>query len=659
MVRPIAAPTWNKWWTGSQATCDEQIRDFEFARAQASLKSTTGSTIALAESAYRLAELLHAAGDDRAVDYWARTIAWTDVAAKATADCRCRSIRPSQCSACEYGSCRTVRVRQSAIIRTITCGPGYGRLDPSSHLLINGSTQTYVIPIAHQGFAWNKDDFDRLLVFEPPRDAPGNVSGQGVPLVVLTPDRTRVQSTKLANGLRNEDNPCGEDQCHTNQCSSEQCGDPCATFLTSEIPFAATALLNLPASLFDSSQARSVSNGEPANAASFTFVNPLALDATGGSGRIAQSPAMPLIYARQHSQYNPLAAFLSGDNGIDEPRLVFLEPYQAGKTPLILVHGLLSNPAAFLDVADVVRADPVLRSRYQIWVFRYPTGDDFLESAAALRQQLATAFACRHQASPTQVKNPLNDPTQQAVVVGHSMGGLVAKLQVTDSGDRLWRAISNVPLEQLRGPPATLANFRRSFFFRANPHIGRIVYIATPHQGSPWASTGIGRLGAGLARSGTRERADFEAIRTDNPGALKGGFDESFPSSVDLLRPDSSLLLRLSYTASAQGVRVHSIVGNLCRLPRAGPSDGVVPMDSAFRSEAESTAVVDATHTLILRSPEAQQELLRILRLHLERHTLNKNLLPRLLPWPQAIWPPTISISWSACHPQPFFQSFQ
>ena len=76
---------------------------------------------------------------------------------------------------------------------------------------------------------------------------------------------------------------------------------------------------------------------------------------------------------------------------------------------------------------------------------------------------------------------------------------------------------------------------------------------------------------------------------------------------MDLLRLDCKLLLRLSYTASAPGVRVHSIIGDYCRLPRAGPSDEVVPVDSAYRAEAESTAIVDATHTLILRSPDAQK----------------------------------------------------
>ncbi len=487
--------------------------------------------------------------------------------------------------------------------------------------MINGSQHTYFIPIDRQGFAWDKQDFDRLLVFEPPRDAPGNVCGRGVPIVVLTPARAEGQlagsACKIVHGAfgSNQD-PCGSNQDADG--SSAVSGAVSDAFTPASAPFAATAVIKLSPALFDDCHQPGLPPAELANFASFTLVNPLAGDELDGSPRLAQSPAMPLIYAREQSQYNPVTAFLSGDNGVDEPRLFFLEPYQSEKIPLIFVHGLLSNPAAFLDMADIVRADPMLRRRYQIWVFRYPTGDDFLESGAALRRQLAAAFACRNPGHAGCEQTHENQTAHQAVIVGHSMGGLVAKLQVTDSGDRMWRAISNVPLEQRQGPPATLANLRRSFFFEANPNIGRVVYIATPHQGAPWAARLVGRMGATLARRSTRERTDYEAISLANPGALKGGYDETFPSSVDLLQPDSRLLLRLSYTASAPGVRVNSIIGDCCHLPRSGPSDQVVPVDSAYRSEAESTTIVDATHTLILRSPAAQQELLRILRVHLE-----------------------------------------
>jgi pimeloyl-ACP methyl ester carboxylesterase len=392
----------------------------------------------------------------------------------------------------------------------------------------------------------------------------------------------------------------------------------CDSFLRSQTPFAATALVHVPVSLFQETASSNYKLLGGLEAASVSLFNPLAIDPNDGCYGIAQSPAMALFYARENSQYNPITAFVNGGNRVDRPELRFLEPYQADKIPLILVHGLISNPVTFLEMADAVRADPLLRRRYQIWVFRYPTGDEFLESAAILRQRLADAFAC-HCDGPRQLS--LMNTHQRAVIVGHSMGGLLSKLQVTDSGDRLWRSVANVPLEQLRGQPKDIEDFRKLFYFSANPNIGRVVYIATPHQGSPWASRCIGRLASTLAGNRENEQQDYQDITRNNPGVFSGTFSDSLPSSVDLLRPSSRLLQALASTPSSPNVIVNSIIGDHYPLPRAGPSDGVVPVDSAFRIEAETTTIVNATHTSILRSNEAQQSLLGILRMHLSTPT--------------------------------------
>ncbi|WP_145094994.1 esterase/lipase family protein [Rosistilla carotiformis] len=542
----------------------------------------------MGEKAYAVAERLHLQKDRRAIDYWAQTIAWLDDAQRHTGLFHRND-----------SNTRIAGVRKSAMIRILSCGQTYGRLDPSSHLTLHGANGDVRIPIVHQGFAWRQSDFQRLDVFEPPASAVGNICGRGVPLVVFT-------SGKACR-------PTACDSC--SQCDGgDSAHSRCGSFLDPQLPFAATALINLPTSIF---QPQSGCDGgifgdQPA--ASLTLVNPLANETLDAYRGIAKSPAMPLFYARQNSQFKPLAAFMGGDNGIDRPELKFLEPYQADKIPLILVHGLLSNPATFLEVADAVRADTQLAHRYQIWVFRYPTGDEFLASTAMLRQQLAAAFAC-HSNDAVEIGQR---PAQRAVIVGHSLGGLVAKLQVTDSGDRLWRSIANVPLEQLRASPEEIAKLRRSFFFRADPNIGRVVYIATPHQGSPWASRCIGRIGSSLAGSRTRDRQNFQRLTAANPGVFSGEFSDSSPSSVDLLRPTSQLLQALAATPSSRRVVIDSIIGDKLPLPRSGPSDLVVPVASAYRKEAESTAIVDATHTTILRSNATHQVLLKILRSHLD-----------------------------------------
>ncbi|TWU45885.1 hypothetical protein Q31b_10610 [Novipirellula aureliae] len=616
IAKAASAACWYDWWLPSNRHCTDGIDDFEAIRLQVSINPTAGSAAVLGEKAYALAESLHADGDDRAIDYWARSIAWMDDALRYHGGGRCHSIGGTHCGSDDDPMVRASQIRQSAMTRILTCGQAYGRLDPASHLLINGWSQTFRIPITHQGFAWDRNDFDRVLVFNPPLGALGNVCGRGVPMVVLTPDKSREQSPKSICDCVDVDG---------------QTATGCHRFLKSRTPFAATALIHLPVSLFEDSTSSDNELCDGADVPSVTFVNSLAIDPNEPNDRcntIAQSPAMPLMYAREASQYNPIAAFVSGDNGVDRPELRFLEPYQADKIPLILVHGLISDPATFLKMADAVRADPLLRTRYQIWVFRYPTGDDFLESAAVLREQLAIAFACHGDRAGEGDRVGGGDHAERnlaqnrAVIVGHSLGGLLSKLQVTDSGDRLWQSIADAPLEQLRGPPNTIANLRRSFFCNANPNIGRVIYIATPHQGSPWASRCIGRLASSLVDARKKENQDYREIFANNPGIFSGAFSDASPTSIDLLRPSSRLLQSLASTPSSPDVAVNSIIGDHCRLPRSGPSDGVVAVDSAYRSEAESTTIVDATHTSILRSADAQQELRRILRLHLSMPTV-------------------------------------
>ena len=63
------------------------------------------------------------------------------------------------------------------------------------------------------------------------------------------------------------------------------------------------------------------------------------------------------------------------------------------RAPIIFIHGLLSDPLTWADLANDLWAHPEITHRYQFWVFQYPTGKPFLESAADLRSQLAQALA--------------------------------------------------------------------------------------------------------------------------------------------------------------------------------------------------------------------------------------------------------------------------
>ena len=128
-----------------------------------------------------------------------------------------------------------------------------------------------------------------------------------------------------------------------------------------------------------------------------------------------------------------------------EPGLYMLRPYAPGKIPLVFVHGLAATPVAFLQAINEFQNDPALSARYQFWVFLYPTGRTIVLSALRLRTALGRAEAAYG-----------SDPAfHRMVIVGHSLGGILAHMVVSDSGREVWDGALSVSPEELRASPAT------------------------------------------------------------------------------------------------------------------------------------------------------------------------------------------------------------
>jgi hypothetical protein len=101
------------------------------------------------------------------------------------------------------------------------------------------------------------------------------------------------------------------------------------------------------------------------------------------------------------------------------------------------------------------------------------------------------------------------------VVVGHSMGGILAHMVAADSGREVWDAALNVPPEELRASPATRAAIDRLLFFHPLSYVRRVIFIATPHRGSRLANGVVGRV------FGRRIQPPFDKGALQ-PGYIKG-----------------------------------------------------------------------------------------------------------------------------------------
>jgi len=292
------------------------------------------------------------------------------------------------------------------------------------------------------------------------------------------------------------------------------------------------------------------------------------------------------------------------------PKLEFLEPHQPGRIPVVFIHGLASDEGTWFDLINELRTWPTFHRRYEAWVYHYPTGATFLHSAAVLRRELRAAV----QRLDPQGTDPA---IRNMVLVGHSMGGLHAKLQVIDPGTKLWDAICHVPFEQIVLRPEIRERVRPNYFFEPLPFVKRVVFVATPHAGSSLASRGVGRIAALTVKQPPESKAIHDEVVLMNPDAFHSDYQRSLPTTIDILEPNSSILRALRELRTPCWVTTHSIIGTAHQSLVSGPDDCVVPASSARLPGTTSELEVPATHTRVHHHPQTVMEIERILLEHL------------------------------------------
>jgi triacylglycerol esterase/lipase EstA (alpha/beta hydrolase family) len=77
--------------------------------------------------------------------------------------------------------------------------------------------------------------------------------------------------------------------------------------------------------------------------------------------------------------------------GHDPGRLETRRPYERGKVPVVLIHGLRGSPRNWDGMIEELEADPTLRTRFQFWTVGYASGDSIPYSAHLPRQSLRRA----------------------------------------------------------------------------------------------------------------------------------------------------------------------------------------------------------------------------------------------------------------------------
>ncbi len=352
-------------------------------------------------------------------------------------------------------------------------------------------------------------------------------------------------------------------------------------------------------------------NGRRVTAA---YVDPLATEEVKFAGHtfpVAADFTAPIALAlaelrpRRHEikrMFNPEAFAAS-------TRLARLQPYDPKKIPVICIHGLGDSQATWAPMIESLRGDAVFRQNYQIWFFSYPTGLPYPLMAAVLRKKIDEI-------------NKFYPDHKPFVLIGHSMGGMISRVLITDSGEKIWDAYFDTPPEKTPLSLKARAVITETLIFKHRPEVARVIFASASLGGAEMASSFIGRLGSAIIDMPSqftgvgRELAELSKKRSD------GKRIAGMPTSIDALDPRNRFVTTINAIPVVKGIPFHSIMGDRGRggyLDHRRPqsSDGIVPFWSSHIAGAESELIVAHGHWTN-QNPRAIAEVNRILRQHLK-----------------------------------------
>ena len=297
--------------------------------------------------------------------------------------------------------------------------------------------------------------------------------------------------------------------------------------------------------------------------------------------------------------------------------LMLLRPYEPDKIPVVMVHGLASQPAG-VD-SDAQRAAPRAEDPRQVPVppLRLPH-----RRARADGRRRPARWPCRtpSRTSTCPARRPRASSRDGPARPQHGRACSATSWPWT-AATKLWELSTDKSFEEIEGPPEVLAELKRFCFFEPLPFVKRVVFLghAAPRVGDqPEAGRPRRCRGRSPSRTTCTSCSRSSSRTTPTP---------STPASSATCRPRSRPSTRSPRCLQAllamkprDGVAFHSIIGALNPDGKRWTTDGVVPYSSAHLEgpNVKSEKVVRSDHG-VQKDPAAILEVRRILLEHLNR----------------------------------------
>lgn len=307
-------------------------------------------------------------------------------------------------------------------------------------------------------------------------------------------------------------------------------------------------------------------------------------------------------------------SLIDRDQNLAMPHLYMLEPFNPNKKVIVLIHGLASSPEAWIRLTNDIMGDPVLREHYQVWQVFYSTNMPIMESRFQIYALLKQSFA---------LVDPKAPAYSDAVLIGHSMGGIIARLLVSnaDLSAPAFKMFNNRSLLTHKTDPVVMERLN----IQPITNFDRAIFLSSPNKGTAFADLWFTKMARRIIRVpsvfigaiGDTLEGDLNVkgtIKQLNQSIIQNG-----PSDLSY---KSKFIALTKNVNPPKGFIFHSIIGNDTKSSDpAKITDGVVPYSSAHLDGAASEKIIHGGHS-IQETPEAVLELRRILRLHLIQHGL-------------------------------------
>lgn len=475
----------------------------------------------------------------------------------------------------------------AALESTLSLVSKQGKLRPGNSYRISTTEKSYDVQVVSRG-SWHDDDFEDLKFcskFQVQGLETSNVNyGVGVPMIAIRKK-------------------------HENDTPAER-------FYPEGLAFPVTALLRVTSPTIQST--RDSNHRHPCVLELHDPLDSTDIELNARRVPLQSDLSTPLAYfldnPKFREQTNSTMGLLDPHRTEKLRGIYMLEPYDPNRIPVVMVHGLWSSPLTWMPMFNDLRSFQELRRNYQFWFYQYPTGQPFWVSSTQMRSDLANL---RNTLDPDR-SHPVLD---HMVLVGHSMGGLVSRMQTIESGEEFWRILSDQPYEKVKGDDDERRALAAALFFHPNQSIKRVVTIGTPHRGSDYANDYTRWLGRKIIRLPSSITEIGNSLIRQNPEVFRNTELLTTTTSIDSLSPESPIFPTMLRARRAPWVAYHNIIGVIENSnwfgKRTTTSDGIVNVESAHMDDVQSEIVVESKHQEIHRTPRAILEVRRILVEHL------------------------------------------